>query len=476
LIDALDPKILTQPIWQELLGIWERHFATDLPFIHPPTFSDLLRQTKPAPPAQDFNSPRPDLASLSPPIAPEFLLAFIALTCRFSPELVSHHPPKSPSPLIAADYYARACVRRITSSDDQFGPHTTINLDRVQTYLILAVYEWSNCNGKTAWSYLNQAIIQAQMLGLASGNISKLSKLSVVRPLPASTSVSSALDQEMVLKETKKRTFWSCFILERLLSSGDFRPTIFNLQQIKVTLPVSQHSFVFNRAVRTRFITEQFDASKYLPGAASTSPIASSDNGYDPNSIDESGANEAILSRYLKATEVYHAIIEWSCAGGRLNETYAPWEERSTWHSLYRAVNSTLDQLPRDLTLTQTNISAHNSSGTLTPFTLLHTILLLSKIILHREWLPFLPVKHLGPKGPTDDDSPFQSVAAPASGPFPFWDQSASELFRTCKSLLELLTTCHDTKVLPETPLVGFASYMIALMGKRNFIFIPIIY
>jgi hypothetical protein len=98
-------------------------------------------------------------------------------------------------------------------------------------------------------------------------------------------------------------------------------------------------------------------------------------------------------------------------------------------------------------------------------FTLLHSMLLLSKIILHREWIPFLPVRSTAPKGPIDNDSPFSSTMVPPRGPFTFWDQSAGELFGSAKHLLDLLAAGAEWKVLPETPLVGFAAYMVTLLG-----------
>jgi hypothetical protein len=122
-------------------------------------------------------------------------------------------------------------------------------------------------------------------------------------------------------------------------------------------------------------------------------------------------------------------------------------------------------KLPRDLSLTQSNMSAHRSTMSFASFTLLHSMLLLSKIILHREWIPFLPVRDKTPRGPIDTDSPFSATTVPPKGPFTFWDQSAGELFGSAKHLLDLLAAGAEWKVLPETPLVGFAAYMVTLLG-----------
>jgi hypothetical protein len=150
------------------------------------------------------------------------------------------------------------------------------------------------------------------------------------------------------------------------------------------------------------------------------------------------------------------------------SEKYPPWESQSSWHTLYKTVNAMCDKLPRDLALTQANISAHHSTRSLGSFTLLHTLLLLSKMILHREWLPFLPFRCTSPKGPLDDASPFMKAGVVDAGsyqPFGHWELSASELFKSSKDLLNLLHTCKEWKVLAETPIVGFAAYMIGGLG-----------
>jgi hypothetical protein len=146
-------------------------------------------------------------------------------------------------------------------------------------------------------------------------------------------------------------------------------------------------------------------------------------------------------------------------------ETHAPWDKESTWHILYKAVQQH-EKLPRDLTLSPANISAHHSTHTLPSFLLLHTTILLSKIILHREWLPFLAIRATSPTGPLDLKSPFMANAKDDEyRNFGFWGQSAGELFETAKNLLSLLSQCSEYKALVETPLVGFATYMVALVG-----------
>jgi hypothetical protein len=86
-------------------------------------------------------------------------------------------------------------------------------------------------------------------------------------------------------------------------------------------------------------------------------------------------------------------------------------------------------------------------------------------MILHREFLPFLPIKATHPQGPVDNLSPFLNASTTESAQG-FWIDSAAELFKSSKDLLNLFLTCSEWKLLAETPLVGFASYMIAALGE----------
>ena len=312
--------------WLSQLDIWERHFAGDFPFLHPPTFQNILRQAKAAPSIQDFNTPRQDPSQSLPPASPEFLLAFLALTSKYHANLVSHHSNRTPNPRAASEYYATACKTRLALIDSQFPLGAVPNLARVQTYLMLALYEWGNCEGINAWNHLSQAIREAQSIGLTDGQANAASlKNSIVRPIGSGNPAApQSSESDPIEKETRSRTFWSCFILERFLSSGEYRPLSLRLQDIKVSLPISQPSFLFGKTVRTLLLSESFEALKYLKGdirrISEGNTTASLRNGDDMN-VDialESGPTEGVLSRYVKAAEIFDAVVHWACAGGRL--------------------------------------------------------------------------------------------------------------------------------------------------------------
>jgi len=365
LVDALDPSLLTPKIWTELFDIYQLHFSTDLPFLHPPTFLKPLRQSSLAVPqtTTDFGSPANDrnASSAMPPLPPVLLLAFLALTSRFHPHLVVHHSPPSsnrPSnPLVAAEYYAAAARARLSGeAGDGLGMPT---LERTQTLLMLALHEWGMCQGAKAWISLGVAVRSAQVLGLQyeqelddeplarSLALSSEAQHMGIQPkrresrTPNATSKSDSFIQQEILR----RTFWSCFVLDRYMSSGKYRPQMLHVKEIRIQLPSSERAFHFGEKVRTLLIGEEEheaesraevqskrQAAELLSSRANGGPPVGPTNGLSSSTSSafgdirqkdeeqgrwEIGPDEGVVSRFIKLTELYGRMVRWSCRGGR---------------------------------------------------------------------------------------------------------------------------------------------------------------
>ncbi|KAF1989429.1 hypothetical protein K402DRAFT_272454 [Aulographum hederae CBS 113979] len=503
IIDALDPNLLTPKLWIELFEIYQTHFSTDIPFLHPPTFLKPLRQSalaQPPPQPQGFSHSPDQAAPIFPPASPVLLLAFLSLTARFHPQLVSHHSPASASrpsnPIIASEYYAAAARSRLSGNlGDALG---TPDLERVQALLMLTLHDWGNCNGAKAWVSLGVAIRYAQILGLhyerdlddqpyALSNMltveaDRLGMESRIQPARPGSKSNSLIEEEI-----RRRTFWSCYIMDRYISSGKYRPQMIHNEQVRIQLPSSDRAFLFGEKVRTLTIGEDesdahFRGEGYgsrrtsllltnggLSGSVSAYPATpmSQDSRAHPEQRDdpgrwEAGADEGVLSRYIRVTELYGKLVKWSLSGGRRREKHPPWDARSGFYDLNNLVRIFKDRLPPDLTLSTTNISAHITSRTSTPYVLMHTTLLLCNIVLHREYIPFIPLRCSKPQGPLDPPlfSPEEYQIPPR-----FWEESARTLFSSCRETIDLLRTSQEWGGLMETPIIGFTLYTVAFIG-----------
>ncbi|KAL1955504.1 hypothetical protein VTO42DRAFT_8458 [Malbranchea cinnamomea] len=505
---VLDSSLLTVKVWESLFDLFQLHFSTILPFLHPTTFlsrirqlpslsssSNVTAQTESQPPKEHSQSPPPQSE-----ISPLILLGILTLTARFHPQLIQHHSPSSTAsqsnPLVASEFYAKALRAKLSGVDGS--DFTSVDINRVQALLMLALHEWGMCRGQSAWVYVGMAIRMAQALGLGL----ELEGDSGFAQRPSITNVANAetkhhRDQnsdEVIEQETRRRTFWSCFILDRCVSSGKYRPRMVRVRDMGIQLP-SDNAFAFGERVRTSRLSG--NSSRRSQGYDSRGPMqipslrqslaygedvkmrsngppatepkhwsTSSHRSDGPDSgIDrwEVGAEEGVLGRLIRIFRVWGSITKWSCAGGKRADQYPPWHPDSRFSHLRDLLIEFQDGLSRNLQYSPRNTDTHIMyKNTLAPYSLMHIIYFLSVIVLHRAYLPFMPLRHLEPLGPLDEPSfPPDKYNVPEG----FWRDSAREVFKASRQMMELVRICSDRGVLMETPLVGFAIYNAAFMG-----------
>ena len=272
-------------------------------------------------------------------------LGVLALTARFHPQLVAYHSPASPgnpsNALVASEFYATALRSRLAGVD---GSGLTVpDLTRIQALLMLALHEWSMCRGKSAWLYVGMAIRMSQAIGLSF----ELENDFSARDAPRSPGFQSKeqTSDDIIAQETKRRTFWACFTLDRCLSSGKYRPRMIRVKKLGIQLP-SDNAFAFGERVRTSRLNEpivrrpqSFGAQGVQipsirqslgglsdekmptngpPDSMAWSPISRrKDSTEDEIDRWEIGAEESVLSRVIRITRIWGSIAKWSCSGGR---------------------------------------------------------------------------------------------------------------------------------------------------------------
>ncbi|KAJ5101593.1 hypothetical protein NUU61_003815 [Penicillium alfredii] len=510
-LDALDASILTVKVWEAVFDLFQSHFATLLPFLHPATFLGQIRQISsppvpPSAPAVDGQDVPRTHAPKVDPSATLIPLGVLALTARFHPPLVAYHSAASPghpsNPLAASEYYAMALRSRLAGLD---GASLAVpDLARVQALLMLALHEWGMCRGKSAWVYVGMAIRLAQAMGLPFELENELPPRDPSRSspalkaeadhfgLPRRAESKEQTSDDIIAQETKRRTFWACFLLDRCLSSGKYRPRMIRVKELGIQLP-SDNAFAFGERVRTARLNEPivrrpqsfgaqgvqipsirqslgFGDEKLLPAngtpdGKSWSPISRRKDSSEED-VDrwEVGAEESVLSRVIRIIRIWGSIAKWSCAGGRRTEQYPPWHPESRFATLRLQLSEFQDSLSRNLQYSLRNTDTHIMyKTTLASYTVMHVVYFLSVIVLHRAYIPFLPVRCSEPVGPLDE--PLFPVDKTSSAPEGFWRDSARELFKAARQMIDLVATCQGRGALVENPLVGFAIYNAAFIG-----------
>jgi hypothetical protein len=155
----------------------------------------------------------------------------------------------------------------------------------------------------------------------------------------ASLTSAKSSEDAFILQEIRRRTFWSCYIMDRYLSSGKYRPQMLHARELRIQLPASERSFLFAEQVRTLMLGEEYKrvggpgradlqtqrqqsvmlatTSTPEPNGSSSprgNPVPQSD---DDKTRLEVGTDEGLVSRYVKILEIYGKVVKWSCAGGR---------------------------------------------------------------------------------------------------------------------------------------------------------------
>ncbi|KAL3419746.1 C6 transcription factor [Phlyctema vagabunda] len=409
--DVLDAPILSKAVYRSVLDIFKRHFSTEMSFLHP-SFRHRLDQAA-----------NPRDPSLPPLVDPEgtklLVLAMLTLTARFHPELVAYHSPGQP--IGASEYYATALV----SSNGLSGiSMSTPSLERIQALLMLGLYEWDQSKGGRAWFHVGAAIRLAQMMELSYEDDMDHAKQTAKR-----AGVDNTYD-----KEVRRRTMWSCFVMDRMLSCGKYRDRMVNIDSLKLRLPCADSLFLFGKGAPVGFLTD---------------PISQHDDG--------------ILNRYIRLVNIWGEVSIWSHAGGRRTETYPPWDEKSRFFQLRQMLLQFREELPDDLAMNQDNLRNHILGGSGNAYTSLHTLNLISLVMLHREYIPHIALRCEKPDGPIDPPLfPKDQYKIPDG----FWEDSADVLFRSARDIVDIVQSCReDDNALPESAQIVFALFTAAYTG-----------
>lgn len=300
---------------------YEKHIAIDFPFFHKVNFLGPLDQA-PADTLLDTKFARP------PPRRPRYsaplLLAFLTQTARFHPDLVKEHGGNA---IETARFYADATSASLGSNVFDIPAQET-----VQTYLMLGYHNWSNHEGDQGFLRVRHAISCAQLLGYQWD--ADLDKKKPAGKGPASANDGDVAKDLFIHREIQRRTFWSCFCMDRILGGREKRPQILKSSELnRVQLPCSDKAFQTRRKVKTRLLHEDDEtyarrrehrqrdllrSNEHLHNATSDQGI---DCGHDSVVVEdvtwEVGEDEAELNVYIHAIDVMGNILTWAIALGR---------------------------------------------------------------------------------------------------------------------------------------------------------------
>ncbi|KXJ86109.1 hypothetical protein Micbo1qcDRAFT_36401 [Microdochium bolleyi] len=304
--------------------------------------------------------------------------------------------------------------------------------------LMLGLYEWGQTRPKPgglgAWMSIGGAIRLAQFLKL--GLVDQ-----ATTPSDTPNDHSSASDSHVILeREVRRRTMFGCFVLDRMLACGKGRVTMIQREDLSIQLPCSEDKFDLAIEVNT--------------GMLPRSSLEESDR-RDVN-------DDSVLSRFIRLVDIWGEISKYSSAGGRLTEKFPPWDSRTTFHQLNKRLQFFDASLPGAFKFSESNYRKHENHQASSAYVLLHVLRCISLIMLHREYIPFVPIRCKGPEGPRDEPTFPQKEY---NWPQGFWSESAEHVFRAAKDIVELIEICERKNQLPQSTLVLFGIWTAAFVG-----------
>jgi hypothetical protein len=194
-------------------------------------------------------------------------------------------------------------------------------LATVQTLLILAMYEWGNGRGYDAWMATGTAIRMIQTM----------------ESMRSATSISE-LEQEIY-----NRTFWSCFIMDRLVLCGKTQPFTLPLGQMSIHLPIGDQDFAFGQSSTPRVYVGDVVHSEH-------------------------GTVDHAYSILVRGFDIWARILKWVVNGGRRQPGMTalkncPWVPGSPWRVLRDDIESWRQSQHQRLKFPGVRIADHISLG-----------------------------------------------------------------------------------------------------------------
>ncbi|KAL0764091.1 hypothetical protein CaCOL14_013418 [Colletotrichum acutatum] len=326
------------------------------------------------------------------------LLGILALTARFHPDSIehvahiTHHKIAGPRfcgalPRLQPSVASEYFANALTKALGEVeSAITSATVVRVQAFLMLGLYKWSRPNGGLA----------AWMYVDLATRMAQIMKL-------GSAQVPSRCWQD---QESRRRTMFSCFILCQL------------------ELPCSDEAFNLGGGILIR----------------TPRPVG--------QGIEEE-FEDSVLGRFVDLIRIWGDISKYSLLGGRdteKEEGTPPWDEKSTFYQLSREIDTFYTELPECFTWSTSNFWRHSNSI----YVSFHMLAALCKIVLHREYIPFIAINCARPMGPMAELG-FDPGAAPDG----HWKRSAEQIFKASREIIDLITLCRDR--LPYSSLVLFA-------------------
>ncbi|KAL3427200.1 transcriptional regulatory protein PB1A11.04c 1 [Phlyctema vagabunda] len=334
------------------------------------------------------------------------LLSIIALVSKFVPDFMSSTSREQE----IGDRYAGLARRELQSI--YYEP----SLSTIQSCLILCLYEVGQGSEHQGWLRLGHAIRLAQLLHLHKqdadqrqflwGNESPATSLSII--------------------ESRRRTFWCCFCLDKLLANGRDRIAVLSSpEDIVSRLPMSDEDFIYGRATSSCRL-----------------------NCPPEKHYQHEKQGESLMAHTIRIINILGNVLQWHGRGGRHVDDTVPWLPEMPFTTLDQSLQQWRMALPPHLDYTSRNMSLVIATGQGRLWLQMFLYYFQARAYLHREYLPFMPLHGYDPTlGPCDG---LPLMPANSIPPIDWWRNSAFVMIDSAKSIVDIYSAM-DSRNLSAT-------------------------
>ena len=300
------------------------------------------------------------------------------------------------------------------------GDLETPSISRVQALLMLTGHDWGAGNGRRAWIYLGMAIRLVEVMDLTQ-------ELKIPRNRMPTR-------EEFIEAEVRRRTAWTCFLMDSLLSGGKGRKRSLNASDMAIQLPCEKEAFVFGEPT----CTPHMDGTIRMPPV--TLPIG----------------DIGIIGHSMRAANIWGKVARWACTEDF--KTELPWSPSSQFQQLIYELERWKDNLPQRTRYDLFSLHSHNAVEQGQAYCYMHSIYFMSYMFLHRAYLPVLGPQQNGIVGEETPDSYNEHTEM-----WKNWQKtSRKELFKEATMVLEMLEEMRTFGVYflrGLVPWIGFTIY-----------------
>ncbi|CAG8645862.1 9755_t:CDS:2 [Rhizophagus irregularis] len=256
-------------------------------------------------------------------------------------------------PYTAGEQFANVATKMILQSFDY------PSVEYVQAFILLTLHNFGTCKGPRAWMYIGMAIRMAQEIGLHK----------IDETASGAQPVKLKSEATFIQKETKRRIFWACFLLDR--------PTLIDEDDCDVRLPCNEAIWNYDHPFSKSLIEGYFNEVH----VKRDSRINLTNNG--------------LCACFISVAALLGRVTQFVNRSKPAN-SLPPWDPQSQFSILANELDMWYNSLSPHYTYSKERLQKLMTNGTGVIFSSLHLLFNATVIVLNRPNIAILQNNEVG--------------------------------------------------------------------------------